>query len=324
MSHLRTNKPTNDIDQSINQSINQSNNCATEEVTGLVAYARARGVRVVVEFDVPGHAASWCAGRPEVCPSETCLEPLNVASNATFDLIGTILDEAVGGSSSSSSSSRGSSDAAAPLFPDEMVHLGGDEVDTACWDSTPAVADWMAANGMTADDAYAYFVGRAAQMAIARGKRPIQWSEVVSHAVMQSDSFCLLLFVCLFVRLFVCRPRSLAESQPTLTLRRPPFNEPKIKYDHFKTDLAPETVVHIWKAVTNVTEVVANGYDVLVNVGYVPRSWYLDNTDVGWKQCYAKDPCGEVLRSADPGLCAKRVLGGHGEVREFTQTNKQK
>ena len=85
-------------------------------------------------------------------------------------------------------------------------------------------------------------------------------------------------------------------------MRRPPFNEPKIKYDHFKTDLAPETVVHIWKAVTNVTEVVANGYDVLVNVGYVPRSWYLDNTKVGWRQCYAKNPCGEVLRSTDPGL----------------------
>ena len=44
-----------------------------EEVSGLVEYARQRGVRVVVEFDVPGHAASWCAGRPDVCPSSTCL-----------------------------------------------------------------------------------------------------------------------------------------------------------------------------------------------------------------------------------------------------------
>ena len=35
---------------------------------------------------------------------------------------------------------------------------------------------------------------------------------------------------------------------------------------------------------------------------------------MAWKQCYAKDPCGEVLLSNDPGLCAARVLGGHGEM----------
>ena len=34
-----------------------------------------------------GHAASWCKGHPEICPSPTCTEPLNPATNATFDLL---------------------------------------------------------------------------------------------------------------------------------------------------------------------------------------------------------------------------------------------
>lgn len=38
-----------------------------------------------------GHAAAWCTGYPEICPSSTCTQPLNVANNATFDLIKSLL-----------------------------------------------------------------------------------------------------------------------------------------------------------------------------------------------------------------------------------------
>ena len=44
------------------------------------------------------------------------------------------------------------------VFKDNFVHLGGDEVNTGCWDSTPSVAAWLKKEGMTADDGYAYFV----------------------------------------------------------------------------------------------------------------------------------------------------------------------
>jgi hexosaminidase len=59
-----------------------------------------------------------------------------------------------------------------------MIHLGGDEVDTSCWDKTPAVAAWLKEHSFTADQAYAYFVNQTASFAIEQGHRPVQWSEV--------------------------------------------------------------------------------------------------------------------------------------------------
>jgi hexosaminidase len=223
------------------------------DIADIVEYARLRGVRVMVEFDVPGHAQSWCKGVPDICPSTTCLTPLNVANPKTFDVVGEILSECTGGRSSTEGKPSG-------LFPDNMIHLGGDEVNTACWSSTKSIATWLADKNMTADGGYAYFVQKVGQLAIANGRRPVQWSEV---------------------------------------------------YDHFKTDLDKKTIVHVWKSVTNVTEVVANGYDTIVNVGYDSKSWYLDNLNVDWAAVYANDPCAGGMPD---DLCKKHVLGGHGEM----------
>ena len=88
-------------------------------------------------------------GYPEVCPSATCTQPLNVANNATFDLITKLLGECTGNKASTKGNPSG-------LFPDNFIHLGGDEVDTSCWTKTPAVSAWLAKQGLTADEGYAY------------------------------------------------------------------------------------------------------------------------------------------------------------------------
>lgn len=133
------------------------------DIKAVVEFARLRGVRVMIEFDMPGHASSWCTGYPEICPSPHCHSPLNVANDETFDRINSLLKECTG------------------LFPGGMMHLGGDEVNTGCWTKTPAVAAWLKARNMTGDDGYAYFVKKAADMVIALGKRPVQWVEVFDH-----------------------------------------------------------------------------------------------------------------------------------------------
>jgi hypothetical protein len=83
------------------------------QVQDVVEFARMHGVRVMVEWDTPGHAASWCKGYPEVCPSTSCTQPLNPATPATFELIESLLGECTGKKQ------------LAGLFPESMSHLGG-------------------------------------------------------------------------------------------------------------------------------------------------------------------------------------------------------
>ena len=92
------------------------------ELSELVAYAADRGVRVVPELDVPGHATSWLVAHPEWGAASSvsvsgpsisfgvhraCLDPGN---QAAMDAVGVLLGEL------------------ADVFPDECIHFGGDEV----------------------------------------------------------------------------------------------------------------------------------------------------------------------------------------------------
>ena len=91
------------------------------EIRDLLAYARDRGIRVVPEFDMPGHTTSWLVGMPELAASPVpfqierkwgIFEPvLNAADERTY----TFLDAFIG--------------EMAALFPDPYFHIGGDEVD---------------------------------------------------------------------------------------------------------------------------------------------------------------------------------------------------
>ena len=110
-----------------------------EDMLNIVEYGRLRGVKVMIEFDMPGHAAAWCTGYPDICPSPQCLQPLNPASNLTFPLITGLLNEV----------SNADGQSQYTLFPYNLIHLGGDEVDYTCWEINKSITDWEKANGLS-------------------------------------------------------------------------------------------------------------------------------------------------------------------------------
>lgn len=130
-----------------------------EDAQEIVNFAKMRGINVMAEVDVPGHGESWGAGYPDLWPSSSCREPLDVAKNFTFDVISGILSDM------------------RKIFPFELFHLGGDEVHTDCWTSTPHVQQWLQDHNMTAKDAYQYFVLRAQEIAISKNWTPVNWEE---------------------------------------------------------------------------------------------------------------------------------------------------
>ena len=145
------------------------------DLAGLVEFARLRGVRVVLEFDQPGHMGAMCKAYPQLCPSPPCSasygsDVLDPSSAATLPAMQAVVDALVGATI------------------DSVLHLGGDEVGDACWLASPAVRAWMSENNVTTGDGiYEYFVQKSNAMALAAGKSPMRWEEVWKHFGTQLD-----------------------------------------------------------------------------------------------------------------------------------------
>ncbi|XP_058183166.1 beta-hexosaminidase 3-like isoform X1 [Rhododendron vialii] len=129
----------------------------------VVSYAQRRGINVLAEIDVPGHAQSWGADYPTLWPSKDCQQPLDVSNEFTFQVIDGILSDF------------------SKVFKFKFVHLGGDEVNTSCWVTTPHVRNWLKKQGMNASQAYEYFVLRAQKIALSHGYECVNWEETFNN-----------------------------------------------------------------------------------------------------------------------------------------------
>jgi hexosaminidase len=141
------------------------------DILSLTEYAYARGVEIIFEIDVPGHAAGWTKGKPEImadCFKKYYYNINDFALDPTLDLTYTTLEHVLG-DIVSASGAHGSS----------RLHIGGDEVVTGCWANDSSIVDFMHKQGYTSYyQLLNYFVQRADGIVAGLNRTAIHWEEV--------------------------------------------------------------------------------------------------------------------------------------------------
>ena len=148
------------------------------QVRDIVAYARARGIAIVPEIDMPGHADAAVAAYPEhdgggfLQKGSTNKWPrftFNPARPGTLAFLDTVLREV------------------AALFPDAgMIHFGGDEVHFGWqkWTRLPEVKDLMAREHLKElGDVEAWFNRRMATTINRLGMKTAGWDEIAARGL---------------------------------------------------------------------------------------------------------------------------------------------
>jgi hexosaminidase len=144
------------------------------QVRGILEYARDRGIRVVPEFDMPGHATSWFVGYPDLASGNGpyqierhwgVFDPaMDPTRESTYQFLGQFIGEMTA------------------LFPDAYFHIGGDECNGKEWDASPRIKRYMQAHHIQDNAALqAYFTGRVQKLVTERHKITVGWDEVLQR-----------------------------------------------------------------------------------------------------------------------------------------------
>ncbi|RMZ80484.1 hypothetical protein DV737_g3013, partial [Chaetothyriales sp. CBS 132003] len=154
-----------------------------KDVAAVVAYARARGIRMIPEIDMPGHAESgWSRVDPSIvaCSKSwwsndkwqyhSSVEPnpgqLDILNNKTYEVVSKVYGEV------------------SSLFPDQVFHVGADEIQTGCYNYSTRTSDWFKANASrTYNDLVQYWVDHAFPIFKSTTNRTVMlWEDLVLSA----------------------------------------------------------------------------------------------------------------------------------------------
>ena len=142
-----------------------------DEARDIIRYAADRGIRVMPEFDMPGHATAWVVSHPEIAsaPGPYTIErrpgifdpTLDPTNEKTYKLLEPFFAEM------------------AALFPDVYMHIGGDENEGKQWDANANIQAFMKKNGIKNNhELQTYFNKRILKFLQKDGKIMMGWDEI--------------------------------------------------------------------------------------------------------------------------------------------------
>jgi len=147
-----------------------------DQIREVIYYADIRGIRVMPEFDMPGHTTAWMVGHPELAsaPGPYTIErffgvfdpTMDPTSENTYQFLTSFLEEM------------------STLFTDEYLHIGGDENNGVQWDQNESIQRFMKDKQIENNhQLQAYFNQRILHILEANGKKMMGWDEILEEGI---------------------------------------------------------------------------------------------------------------------------------------------
>ena len=162
-----------------------------DEIREIVAYAQAKGIEIIPEIEVPGHASAMLAAYPEYGCARSAVRDGRIArmdrpynfhvttSSGIFpNLICAGKDEAV-------CFLEAILDEIVELFPGPMVHIGGDEALKLHWRRCPDCQKRMREEGLENEEALQrWLVLKIGDYLAEKGKKVVVWNESLAGGLL--------------------------------------------------------------------------------------------------------------------------------------------
>ncbi len=150
---------------------NNGNYFTQEDIKEIIQYARERGIRVVPEFDIPGHITSWLIGYPKLASANRKYEipnkygvfkaSLNPIEEYTYQFLDTLLTEM------------------SQVFPDAYFHIGGDENKGSDWNHNKKIQKFMTKMELKNNHELQTYFNRRILTILTRNKKiMVGWDEI--------------------------------------------------------------------------------------------------------------------------------------------------